>query len=118
MPNQGQTHPQVQFETRALGGRLFFTQDELVMALPSGSAALSETHALSTTVVRMRFDGANQSATLMGNDLLPGVVNYLLGNDPRRWQTGLPTYATPTVPSESRRGSRVATRISAPWQLW
>jgi hypothetical protein len=29
---------------------------------------------------------------------LPGKVNYILGNDPRNWQIGLPTWARVTYP--------------------
>jgi hypothetical protein len=28
-----------------------------------------------------------------GESLLPGTVNYIIGNDPAKWKTGIPTYA-------------------------
>src|SRR5437870_4538885 len=40
----------------------------------------------------MRFLGANQEACLQEEEPLPGKVNYLLGNDPSKWHTDLPTY--------------------------
>lgn len=42
--------------------------------------------------VRMQLVGANPKAAVAGLDELPGKVNYLRGNDPKRWQTGVATY--------------------------
>ena len=41
----------------------------------------------------MRLVGGNPAANFEGLDLLPGRVNYYIGNDPSRWHTGVPTYA-------------------------
>ena len=46
----------------------------------------------STFVVRMKFVGANQTSKVSGNDKLPGIVNYFIGNDPEKWHTKIPTY--------------------------
>jgi hypothetical protein len=43
-------------------------------------------------VVRVRFVGANPSPAIAALDPLPGRVNFLRGNDPRRWVTDLPAY--------------------------
>ncbi len=43
--------------------------------------------------LRMEFSGADPGARIDGYDRLPGQVNYFVGNDPRRWQTHVPTYA-------------------------
>ena len=40
----------------------------------------------------MRFDGANPKAEMVGLDPLPGIVNYLIGSDPSKWHTHIPTY--------------------------
>jgi hypothetical protein len=45
------------------------------------------------TVLRMQFIGANPAPQLLGEEALTGQVNYLIGNDPGRWLTGVPTYA-------------------------
>ncbi len=42
--------------------------------------------------VRMQLIGANPKAGVAGLDELPGKVNYLRGNDPKRWQTNVATY--------------------------
>ena len=41
----------------------------------------------------MRLEGANASARIEGEDQLPGVVNYFIGNDSSQWRAGIPTYA-------------------------
>jgi len=88
VPNRGQTdNPRVQFVAHGAGGVLFFTPDEMVLALPD------PTETVSGTVVRLQYAGANQNPTLSGQNQLPGVVNYLIGNNAAKWQTNLPTYA-------------------------
>ena len=42
---------------------------------------------------RMRLEGGNPRALPELLDPLPGKSFYYLGNDPRRWQTGVPNYA-------------------------
>ncbi|MDM8530340.1 SBBP repeat-containing protein, partial [Anaerolineales bacterium HSG25] len=118
IPNKGQTDSQVQFTVRSLGGTLYFTPQELVLALPnpsspepsspaegdmlpstsSGNALVepAETEPAETAQLpplRQIFDGSNPNPTLSGGELLPGKVNYFIGNDPDNWQTDLPTYA-------------------------
>jgi len=43
--------------------------------------------------VRMDFAGSSPGAQMSGDTGLPGKVNYLLGNDPAVWRTGVPTFA-------------------------
>ena len=40
----------------------------------------------------LRFLGANRNVAIRGERPAPGRVNYLLGNDPSKWHTGLRTY--------------------------
>src|SRR6185436_18647865 len=44
-------------------------------------------------VLGMRFAGGDAAARVTGVDPLPGKSNYLIGNDPKRWQTNVPTYS-------------------------
>lgn len=62
-------------------GRAARAMPELPAAAPDESLA-----------VRMQLVGANPNASVAGLDELPGKVNYLRGNDPKRWQTGVATY--------------------------
>ncbi len=42
----------------------------------------------------MKLVGANRSAKVTALDELSGKVNYFAGNDPKKWRTGVPTYAS------------------------
>ena len=43
--------------------------------------------------VELRFEGARSGRQPEALEKLGGVVNYLIGSDPRRWRTGVPIYA-------------------------
>jgi hypothetical protein len=43
--------------------------------------------------VDIRLGGMRLQSRLTGEDVLAGRVNYLLGNEPAKWKTGVPTYA-------------------------
>jgi hypothetical protein len=45
------------------------------------------------TAVHMSLAGANPAATVSGVEELPEKRNYLIGNDPTKWRTNVPTYA-------------------------
>ncbi|MBM3495726.1 MAG: hypothetical protein FJX72_15590, partial [Armatimonadetes bacterium] len=44
-------------------------------------------------VLRMKLIGANGKAVASGLQKQPGIVNYLIGADPKQWRTHIPTYA-------------------------
>ena len=48
-----------------------------------------------TAVVRMRLTGAtrNPAPAIAGLERQPGISNYILGNDPAKWRSGVPHYA-------------------------
>jgi hypothetical protein len=103
--NQGQTDRQVRFLTRGQGYALFLTPTEAVLTLrkphnrhkgkakasPS-SVKSSSTPEMSGAVLRMQLIGANPAPQVLGEEELPGRVNYLIGNDPGQWRTQVPTY--------------------------
>jgi hypothetical protein len=82
--NQGQTDSPVNFLSRGAGYGLFLTPTEAVLALQQGSA---------DDLLRMQLVGANPPAQPVGMDQLPGVSNYLIGNDPSQWHTNIPNFA-------------------------
>ena len=43
--------------------------------------------------LRWQFVGASEGVTLVGEERRPGVVHYLVGDDPVGWQHDLPTFA-------------------------
>ena len=52
----------------------------------------SEDESMASSVVRLRFAGANPSPVLEGLHQQPGVANFFIGNDPIEWRTSVPTY--------------------------
>jgi hypothetical protein len=46
-----------------------------------------------STAMQMQFVGANPQAQIHGDAELPGKVNYLTGNDPAHWRTGVGMFA-------------------------
>lgn len=105
VPNAGQTVPQVRYQTHSGGGSLFFAADRVTLAMPyarpvdpspspSSDSLLPQADVpLSSAVLHLVFEGANPTPDLAGARRLPGIVNYILGSDPSRWRTNLPTYA-------------------------
>ena len=45
------------------------------------------------SAISMKIVGANPNAQIEGLDRLPGISNYFIGNDPKRWRTNIPHYA-------------------------
>jgi hypothetical protein len=115
-PNRGQAASRIRFISHDNGATLFLTSTDAVLALarfdpPIGKdfakSAVSNERAhgmralpgsgMNTKVealaLRMKFEGADTSARAEGMGLLPGISNYLIGNDPHAWHTGIPNYA-------------------------
>jgi hypothetical protein len=106
--NEGQTDGRVKFLSRGSGYGLYLTSDEAVLALnghpcKSGAPAHSSQSSQERNqagcgsddaVVTMRLAGrANLTASLAGEEPLPGTANYFVGGDPAAWRTAVPTYA-------------------------
>jgi hypothetical protein len=103
--NQGQFDPSVKFRARGSGYQLHLTPTEAVLSLKRDaketenkqsekdfSSGASARRSSTDDVVRMRLLGASSNPRMRGEDVLPGKVNYLLGNDPRAWRTNVTTY--------------------------
>jgi hypothetical protein len=109
--NQGQTAQEVRYVARGGNYELFLTPQEAVVALhPPEHFSFSPKNRFKTlrairelrrnarqtnqtAVLRLRLEGGNLQPQISGSDLLPGKVNYFIGNDPKKWHTEVPTYA-------------------------
>ena len=105
--NLGQTAQEVRFVSHGTGYALFLTPQEVIISLQQSMPKdLSALHRMAyfralrkvrragrMTVLRMRLAGANPAAQIAGVDLLPGKVNYFIGNKPKDWRTNVPSYA-------------------------
>jgi hypothetical protein len=93
--NRGQTVKQVRFLSRGAGYSLFLTDSEAVLALKKVEKPVNPglPPAAEVDYVHMRLKGARPSPQVNGEDKLPGVSNYFIGNDPSKWHTGIETFA-------------------------
>ena len=78
--NAGQAEPGVRFLSRQGPADLYLMPAEAIARFRGDSDQL-----------RMRFVGGNPT-NVVGSEPLPGHQNYLLGNDPAKWQTNVPTF--------------------------
>ena len=84
IPNEGQTDKVVRYYAQGAGYGFFFTHKGAMLSFAEGKG---HGHALA-----LDFLGADPDATLEAQGRLSGEVNYLQGNDPTKWQQGLPTH--------------------------
>jgi beta-propeller repeat-containing protein len=87
VPNRGQADARIRYTAHAGGFSSFFAQKQAVVALRTNDGGEAANVALA-----LRFIGADPDVTLTGSRPTEGKVNYLIGRDPARWRTGLPTY--------------------------
>jgi len=102
-PNRGQAHAGIDFVARGGGYAVSLGAAGMAIRLSPHPRPLRESSlwGLATgarqagegPVLRFTLTGADRRARAVRLDRLPGVVNYILGRDPRRWRTGVPTYA-------------------------
>jgi Beta-propeller repeat/Divergent InlB B-repeat domain len=114
-PNQGQADSQIKYMTHWHGYSLFLTPNEAVFAMPigpqnsalldvlgqkqSGPSGMTRTGSAvpapprAESVIRMTMPGANSQPVITSEDQQPGVKNYFIGNDPKKWHTNIPAFA-------------------------
>ena len=98
-PNQGQTDPRAQFVSRGRGYSLFLAPGEAYLSLERQQLSQGSNPKIRKTggpgpvdTLTLRLLGANSKAKAAGLDRQSGVVNYFVGNDPKQWRSGIPTY--------------------------
>lgn len=89
-PNHGQSDRRVDYLSRGPGYTLFLSSNEAALSFAAASPGAR------AAVLRMNLVGARSGAVPVATSELPGKVNYLLGNDPSRWLTDIPTYGKAT----------------------
>lgn len=85
-PNRGQVGIGYDFLARAHGYDLLLSRREAVLAARSNT-----TDQMSRVKLRLKGAHAGPAASEWGS--LQGKINYLRGNNPNRWWTGIPTYS-------------------------
>ena len=97
IPNMGQAHKDVKFQVNSLGGNLYFTQSEVVFALPDGKAAKIDKddepkQKASLNVLRIEYKNAENKPEIEALEALPGVANFIVSADAANWVSDAPTY--------------------------
>jgi len=87
-PNAGQTDARVRYYAQGAGFGVFLTRREAVLAFQRSEKGKPQKGA----AVALRFLGAKRDAAIRGERPGTGRINYLLGNDPAKWRTGLQAY--------------------------
>lgn len=91
--NQGQAPQGVRFISRGQGYVLYLSDVGPRLVLDRfGTGGAAGRNRAARAVIGMRLAGAKTGVTIHGRLRQPGVVNYLVGKDPRRWHRGVPTY--------------------------
>jgi hypothetical protein len=106
--NRGQAGRGVGFVARGRGYSALLTPAATVLSLARGDGA--------TAAVETRLRGARGNARMSGERRLAGRANYLLGDDPSRWRTGVPTYRSVRT-QEAYRGIDVVHHGDAAGEL-
>lgn len=100
--NRGQTGEKVKFYSVGSRHGLFLTNEGATLRVVSESSqtavvideqADGGSKSFLSDQVSLRFSGANFANPPIGEDELPGKVNYLVGNDSSKWRTDLETYS-------------------------
>jgi hypothetical protein len=102
--NHGQTEAEIKFLSRGPGYSLSLSSTQATFnltkpsrkklrnkALPSPEI-LAQESTTQTSVVSMTMLHSNRAPRVEGLDQLAGSSNYLIGNDPERWQINVPNY--------------------------
>jgi photosystem II stability/assembly factor-like uncharacterized protein len=106
--NAGQVDASVRFLARQPRGTLLFADSGVYIAIQKLSPSAEETSpgskiieagaleppidAGEVSLIQMEFLGSSTAPQVDGGNTLLGKVNYLLGSDPSKWHTNVPTY--------------------------
>jgi hypothetical protein len=80
--NRGQHDPEVRFTARAPGHHVVLTDEGLFVSNPDAAGSR----------LGILFDGARPDPVVAGERPTAARSNQLLGNDPSRWRTDIPTF--------------------------
>ena len=94
-PNQGQAGSRVKFVSHGGAYGLYLDSTGATLAMRAVAPGLSSQSRAGRSVesVRMTLVGANPVAAVAGSEQLPGRSNYFIGNDSKKWHTGIPQFA-------------------------
>jgi hypothetical protein len=94
--NPGQANSPAQFLAHGRDCQLLISPNESRLILRKTDATSGK---VSSCAVQMQFINANAQAMIRGDAEQSGKINYLIGNDPAQWCTGVATFAQVRVES-------------------
>lgn len=86
-PNRGQTDKRVKFLANGTNYSMFLNGSETFVNLRA-----KEKNKIKSSTVRMSLQNASENSQAIGIDETQAKTNYLIGNDPDKWQTEVPNY--------------------------
>lgn len=100
--NQGQWGDWIKYKAKTIAGEMDLERDgfRYILADPDNTERLDSFHhgslaknpVLRYHVYKMTMEGANSNVSIRGVKQQPNYNNYYLGNDPRKWKTGIHPY--------------------------
>lgn len=91
--NRGQVDTDVSYYVKGQGQTVLFTRDGIVFDIPYDQRESDfSTNKTDRLAYGINFVNANESLNITGVSKDAGVINYLMGDDPGKWKTNLPTY--------------------------
>jgi len=90
--NYGQLDKKVKYYAKASNSAMYFTEEGVYVSLIKQKGKKdTKTEA---KLIRPSFLGGNPNPEIIAERRLEGKVNYFIGNDPKKWNTDIPTYSS------------------------
>lgn len=96
--NRGQWNSEARYLFRTGGIDLWLTNTGIVYDLHTDRTDASAT-VRTGYVTRMTFKGASKDAVARAAEAVPGTINFLTGNDPSKWVTGVRAFRQMAIPN-------------------
>src|SRR5215471_7791830 len=94
-PNMGQAAPNVLYTARASGYSVLLTSNKALLTLTRhASASTGEKTQNQQSTVSISLAGASAKPQARPLSKLSSTSNYFIGDNPKRWHTGVPNYAS------------------------
>jgi uncharacterized protein (TIGR03437 family) len=93
-PNVGQADPGYRYLAHGAGQKIYLSSGEAVFEFEG-----RKLWGLERREVHAALVGANQAVDGLAQEPKSGRVNYLIGNDPQKWHTNIPTFGRVTFHS-------------------
>jgi uncharacterized repeat protein (TIGR01451 family) len=91
-PNRGQAPAGIDFVSRSRAYSVYVNDEGLTVMPRIEPAGAAPADGPIPRGFSLRFPGCNRSTKLDASDIQPGVSNYIVGSDSKKWLTDIPNY--------------------------